>query len=135
MENRYFSFNNRQDAAGKLIFIEGEQDIPFAIARVYYICDVPGDVRRGFHAHKTLRQVLICAQGSCRILLDNGRERETVKLEGPTRGLLVDAGVWHEMYDFTPGAVLLVLASEHYDESDYIRDYDVFKAYRKENEK
>jgi len=116
---------------GKLVFLETESDIPFDIKRVYYIYDVSGDVRRGFHAHKTLRQALICVHGSCRVMLDDGDSKVDFLLNDPSETLLVEGVVWREMYDFSPDAVLLVLASEHYDESEYIRDYQEFLDYTK----
>ena len=83
-------------------------------------------MRRGYHAHKSLEQILICIHGSCKILLDNGTEKKVVPLEKPYEGLYVSNNMWREMYDFSPDAVLLVLASDFYDESDYIRNYDEF---------
>lgn len=91
--------------------------------------DTVDGVRRGFHAHKCLEQILICIHGSCKILLDNGKEKEIVSLDKPYEGLYVSNDMWREMYDFSPDAVLMVLASEFYDESDYIRDYDEFIKY------
>ena len=87
------------------------------------------EVHRGFHAHKKLQQVLFCPCGSCTIKLDSGKETVTVRLSNPTEGLVVEANTWREMYDFTPEAVLMVLASDYYDENDYIRDYDEFLQY------
>ena len=121
-----YIFQPHGDERGQLIALEEFNDIPFAVKRVYYIYDVAEGVRRGFHAHKQLEQILICIHGSCRILLDNGTEKETVLLEKPYEGLYVSNNTWREMFDFSPDAVLLVLASELYDESDYIRDYDEF---------
>ena len=88
--------------------------------------DTGDGVRLGFHAHKCLQQILICIHGSCKILLDNGKEKKVVPLEKPYEGLFVSNNMWREMYDFSPDAVLMVLASELYDESDYIRNYDDF---------
>ena len=93
---------------------------------MYYVYDTGKNVKRGFHAHKNLQQVLVCVHGSCKILLDNGEERETVVLDKPYEGLYIANNVWREMFDFSEGAVLLVLASRHYDESDYIRNYEEF---------
>ena len=118
----------RGDPRGKLVALEGMGQIPFAIARVYYLYDTTPDVVRGRHAHLALQQWLVCISGSCRIILDDGRERRDVVLDDPATGLLIDALVWREMTDFSPGAVLLVLASEVYNEADYIRDYDRFLA-------
>jgi dTDP-4-dehydrorhamnose 3,5-epimerase-like enzyme len=127
-------FHKRYSSNGKLTFLEGgtHKDVPFDIRRIYYIYDVPPGERRGFHAHKKLEQYLICIHGSCMILLDDGTEQKNVLLDDPSVGLYVGPNTWREMYDFSPGAVLLVLASEYYDESDYIRDYEQFKAYLKE---
>ena len=88
--------------------------------------DTKDGVRRGFHAHKCLEQILICIHGSCKVLLDNGKEKKVVSLEKPYEGLYVPNNMWREMYDFSSDAVLLVLASEVYDEADYIRDYQEF---------
>ena len=88
--------------------------------------DTGEGIRRGFHAHKKLKQILICVNGSCKIHLDNGEEQKEVLLEKPYEGLYIENDMWREMYDFSPDAVLMVLASEYYDESDYIRDYDEF---------
>lgn len=131
MEVKKLVFHKRHNAAGKLTFLEGgkHKDIPFNIRRIYYIYDVAPGERRGFHAHKRLEQYLICIHGSCTILLDNGSEQQSVLLDDPSEGLYVGPGMWHEMYDFSPGTVLLVLASEYYDESDYLRDYQQFTSY------
>ena len=88
--------------------------------------DTKEGVRRGFHAHKSLEQILICIHGSCKILLDNGEEKKTVPLEKPYEGLYISNDMWREMFDFSEDAVLMVLASDLYDEGDYIRDYDEF---------
>lgn len=119
------------DDRGQLVAIEQQKDIPFEIKRVYYIYDTLPDVRRGYHAHKNLEQMLICVHGSCKILLDNGKEKETVTLNDPTQGLYITHNIWHEMFDFSSDAVLLVLASEYYCEDDYIRSYDDFLEYMK----
>lgn len=121
-----YVFQPHGDDRGQLVALEEFKDIPFEIKRVYYIYDTLSDVRRGFHAHKNLEQILICIHGSCKILLDNGHEKKIVPLEKPYEGLYVANNMWREMFDFSPDAVLLVLASELYDESDYIRDYDEF---------
>ncbi len=86
-------------------------------------------VVRGHHAHKTLEQILVCIHGSCKIRLDNGTESKIIPLEKPYEGLYIPSNMWREMFDFSPDAVLLVFASELYDENDYIRDYDEFKRY------
>lgn len=123
-----YMFQPHGDDRGQLIALEEGSDIPFSIKRVYYMYDTKEGVHRGFHAHRKLEQILVCVSGSCKVLLDNGTERKEVFLEKPYEGLYVSSGMWREMYDFSPDAVLLVLASEPYDESDYIRDYDQFLA-------
>ncbi|WP_439294392.1 sugar 3,4-ketoisomerase [Lonepinella sp. BR2882] len=120
------------DDRGSLIALEQEKNIPFDIKRVYYIFDTKQGVRRGFHAHKALQQVAIAVRGSCRFLLDDGKEKAHILLDNPAQGLLINSFVWREMYDFSDDCVLMVLASEYYDESDYIRNYDEFIQYGKE---
>ena len=90
--------------------------------------------RRGFHAHKSLEQILICIHGTCKILLDSGTEKKIVSLEKPYEGLYIASDMWREMFDFSPDAVLLVLASDYYEEEDYIRNYEEFLAFVKEKE-
>ena len=116
-----------EDARGKLVSVEGASDLPFEIARVYYIIANPG-AARGFHAHKSLEQLLICVSGSCTVLVDDGAERREVLLDRPDVGLYDRPLHWLEMRDFSSDCVLLVLASAPHEESDYIRDYDEFLA-------
>ncbi len=122
-------FKSCGDNRGQLIALEEFKEIPFSIKRVYYVYDTTQGVKRGCHAHKSLEQMLICIHGSCKILLDDGVEKETVLLSDPKVGLHVTNCIWREMFDFSPGAVLIVLASKLYDENDYIRDYVEFKKY------
>lgn len=130
MDIKTKNFHQKHDSRGTLTFLEGERDVPFAIKRIYYIYGVHPEERRGFHAHKRLQQYLICVHGKCSVMLDNGLgQRDHVVLEDPNAGLYVGPGVWCEMYGFSADAVLLVLASEYYDEADYIRDYDTFTTY------
>lgn len=89
------------------------------------------NVRRGYHAHKELRQLAITVSGSCKFLLDDGESKENVELSDPTRGLLIEPGIWHEMYDYSKDCILMVLASDVYDESDYIRSYESFQEWSK----
>lgn len=128
-----FTFPPHGDDRGQLVAIEAQKDLPFDIKRVYYIYDTLPGVRRGFHAHRNLQQILVCVNGSCKIHLDNGFETAEVTLDKPYEGLYISNDMWREMYDFTPGTVLLVLASEYYDEADYIRNYDDFIKLVKEN--
>lgn len=122
-------FKIHGDSRGQLVAIEQLRDVPFEIKRVYYIFDTLPDVRRGFHAHKRLQQLLICTSGECKILLDDGENKDKVTLNKPTEGLFISGCIWREMYDFSPDAVLMVLASEYYDEDDYIRNYEEFLSY------
>lgn len=119
-------FTEIGDERGSLVSLERFEDIPFSIHRVYYLFGLQPDLPRGFHAHKKLIQVAICIKGSCDILMDDGVNKEIVKLNSPSKGLLINPMQWHEMHDFSPDCVLLVLASDIYDESDYIRDYSEF---------
>lgn len=129
MEIKRYTFPPHGDDRGQLIAIEELKDIPFDVKRVYYIYDTKSGVRRGFHAHKCLQQILICVHGSCKILLDNGVEKENITLDKPNEGIYISNDIWREMYDFSSDAVLLVLASELYNEADYIRDYNDFLEY------
>lgn len=129
MQTKKYTFPIHGDERGQLVAVEELKDVPFDIKRVYYLYETVQGVRRGFHAHKNLQQVLICVHGSCKVLLDDGREKCDVLLGKPNEGLYISNNVWREMYDFSPDAVLLVLASQLYDEADYIRDYDDFLAF------
>lgn len=130
-----YMFQQHGDERGQLIALEEQRDIPFEIKRVYYMYDTGEGVRRGFHAHKSLQQILICIHGTCKILLDNGEEKKVVYLEKPYEGLYIANNMWREMFDFSPDAVLMVLASDYYTEEDYIRNYDEFLAFVKEEKK
>ena len=121
-----YAFQQHGDDRGQLVALEEFKDIPFEIKRVYYMYDTGEGVHRGFHAHRSLEQILICIHGSCKVLLDNGTEKKVISLEKPYEGLYIANDMWREMYDFSSDAVLLVLASDFYKEEDYIRDYDVF---------
>lgn len=121
-----YMFQPHGDERGQLVSLEEYNDIPFRIKRVYFVYDTKEGVVRGHHAHKSLEQILVCVHGSCKILLDNGTEKKVVNLEKPYEGLYIANNVWREMFDFSPDAVLMVLASELYNEEDYIRDYDEF---------
>ncbi len=114
------------DERGSLVALESNNTVPFDIKRVYYLFGTKEGVSRGFHAHKALKQVAVCVTGKCKMLLDNGKEKAEVWLDSSTKGIFIESMVWREMHDFSDDCVLLVLASEHYDEADYIRDYDDF---------
>ena len=129
MQTIKYVFQPHGDDRGQLVALEEMKDIPFKIKRVYYMYNTSHGVVRGCHAHKRLQQILICIHGSCKIKLDNGSEKKIIPLEKPYEGLYVSNAMWREIFDFSEDAVLMVLASELYDESDYIRDYDEFLAY------
>jgi hypothetical protein len=114
------------DPRGNLTVAEGLDMVPFDIKRVYWVYDVPGGESRGGHAHRRLRQLVVALSGSFTVTLDNGSERQTVLLNHPWQGLFIDTNTWRTLDDFSSGAVCLVLASEHYDEDDYIYDYEEF---------
>lgn len=125
MEIIQYDFPVIEDVRGSLVAIEQMKHIPFAIKRVYYIYNV-SDIPRGFHAHKNLQQVLICVNGSCQVTLDDGKQVQKILLNQPNKGLFIDKMIWREMDQFSHDCILLVLASEGYDESDYIRHYGEF---------
>lgn len=122
-----YQFQQHGDERGQLVALEEFKDIPFQIKRVYYMYDTIKDMHRGCHAHKNLEQILFCVCGTCKVLLDDGMDKKVVILDKPYEGLYISADTWREMYDFSQDAVLMVLASDYYCESDYIRDYDEFK--------
>ena len=121
-----YNFGIKGDERGSLIAIEQGHNAPFEIKRVYYIFDTKDGVERGFHAHINLKQICIAVKGSCTFVLDDGEKREEIKLTSPNQGLFIEGLIWREMKNFSSDCILVVLASEHYDESDYIRDYDKF---------
>jgi dTDP-4-dehydrorhamnose 3,5-epimerase-like enzyme len=114
------------DPRGNLTVVENSRDIPFEIKRVYYIYDVPTSSYRGAHAHNKLEQVMIAISGSFTVRVDDGSSKKLILLNKPFESLYVPKMIWSDMMDFSSGAVCLVLASEFYDENDYIRDYDIF---------
>lgn len=124
---RLVDFKSLSDERGTLVALESSRNIAFEIRRVYYMVGMGSDVSRGFHAHKQLQQVAVCLAGRCRVVLDDGLQRGDVWLDSPTKGLLIGNLVWREMHDFSNDCVLMVLASEYYDEADYIRDFDLFR--------
>ena len=123
---KLINFKTLGDERGSLIAIEQGHNAQFEIKRVYYIFDTKKGVDRGFHAHLYLKQIAIAVKGSCTFILDDGKKREEIKLTNPNQGLFLEGLIWREMKDFSSDCVLVVLASEHYDESDYIRDYSRF---------
>ncbi|MDF1678186.1 MAG: FdtA/QdtA family cupin domain-containing protein [Legionellaceae bacterium] len=126
MNINWVELEMRGDKRGQLIIAESQKNIPFEMKRVYCLYGMD-TMPRGFHAHKQLQQVMVCLAGSCNVLLDDGATCKAVVMDVTKQGLLIDNMVWHEMHDFSSDCVLMVIASAHYDESDYIRDYQVFK--------
>ena len=123
---KLINFTSLGDDRGSLVVLEGNKNIPFEIKRVYYIFGTAEGVGRGYHAHKELEQVAVCITGKCRMILDNGIEKNDVWLDSPDKGVIINKMIWHEMHDFSDDCVMLVVASEAYDESDYIRNYKKF---------
>lgn len=121
-----YDFAAFNDDRGSLIAWESNKNIPFEIKRVYCIYGVKDHKRRGLHAHKEGDIILICIKGTCKILINDGVYSTETLLDGANKGLHIPSGRWHEMYDFSQDAILLVLASNQYDEDDYIRDINTF---------
>lgn len=117
------------DPRGNLTVAEGQTNVPYDVKRVYWVYDVPAGESRGGHAHRECRELIVAVSGSFSVTLDNGSEKETFHLNHPWQGLLVETGVWRTLDDFSSGAVCLVLASQEFEESDYIRDYSDYIAY------
>lgn len=117
---------------GNISVVENDETVPFKVKRVYYLYDVPGGVERGGHAHKELQQLIVAVSGSFTVVLDDGTVKRSFVLNRPYLGLLMKPGIWRVLEDFSSGSVCMVLASEKYDESDYIRDYQQFIEFRKQ---
>ena len=115
------------DPRGTLVVAEHGKHFPFSVERCYFIFDTPAEQPRGFHAHKKTEQFLICARGSCELIVDDGTNRTSVQMNDPRQGIYMPPMVWHEMYHFSADCLFLVYASALYDENDYIRDYAEFK--------
>ena len=122
---------HHSDRKGDICVVENGDTLPFDVHRVYYLYDVPGGEERGGHAHKQLYQLIVAASGSFSVTLDDGNAKRTFMLNRPYQGLLVVPGIWRTLEDFSSGSVCMVLASEKYDEADYIRDYEEFVEYKK----
>jgi dTDP-4-dehydrorhamnose 3,5-epimerase-like enzyme len=114
------------DPQGDLAFAEAEGNVPFPIARVFYVYGVPADAVRGGHAHRSLEQAVFCLSGRMEMVVDDGEGRRTFVLDRPRRGVYLPPLVWHDLGGFSPGTVYLALTSAEFDEDDYIRDYDEY---------
>lgn len=123
-------FRKVHNRAGNITIIEGQENIPFDVRRVYYLYDIPGGENRGGHAHQALFQLIVAASGSFNVLLDDGQNKKIASLNRPDRGLMVVPGIWRELFEFSSGAICLVLASDKYDKNDYIRSYNEFLKFR-----
>ena len=121
--------NKIHNRDGNITIVEGKKNIPFNIKRIYYLYDMPGGEVRGGHAHKELQQLIVAASGSFDVLLDDGINKKIVTLNRPDYGLMIVPGIWRELFEFSSGAICLVLASEKYDEYDYLRTCKDFKKY------
>ncbi len=126
METITYTFVTHRDGHGELVAIENYKDVPFQIQRIYYMYGMMYDDIRGNHAHRTLKQVLICIHGSCKVKLNDGKDSLIISLDKPNEGIYIPNIIWREITEFSPDAVLLVLASEPYNEVEYIRNYDDF---------
>ena len=124
---KVINFADKGDARGKLVVVEGAKDIPFEIKRVFYIYGSDNEVIRGQHANRESEFVLINVGGTSKVRIDNGHSEAIVELNKPMMGLYIPTMVWKDMYDFSEDSILLVLASTHYDGTEYIRDYEEYK--------
>ena len=123
---RVLNFGDLGDERGKLVVVEGNMDIPFEIKRVFYIYGSDNEVVRGQHANRESEFVLINVGGTSKVRIDNGHSEAVIELNKPMMGLYIPTMVWKDMYDFSTDSVLLVLASTHYDGSEYIQDYEEY---------
>ena len=123
---RFLNFTEKGDDRGKLVIVEGNQDVPFEIKRLFYIYGSDRDVVRGKHANRDSEFVLINVSGTSKVMVTDGKEKQIIELTKPRQVVYLPKLVWKEMYDFSPDSVLLCLASTHYDGNEYIRDYDEF---------
>ena len=121
---------HHSDRKGNISIVQNNLDAPFSVKRVYYLYDVPGGESRGAHAHKALHQLIIAASGSFTVTLDDSVHKRSFFLKRPYQALYVCPGIWRDIYDFSSGSVCLVLASDGYDENDYLRNYDAFLEYK-----
>lgn len=126
MDSYLIEFNVMGDERGSLVALEANKNIPFDIKRVFYIYGTTNDVPRGQHANKFSKQVLLCISGSCKVLVDNGNEKQTIIVDQPNKGLYIGNMIWREMFDFSDDCIIMILTSEYYDKTEYFNDYDEF---------
>jgi dTDP-4-dehydrorhamnose 3,5-epimerase-like enzyme len=124
------TFDKNHQLKGNLTSVTNNKQVPFDIKRIYYLYDIPGGLSRGAHAHKDLKQLVVALSGSFDITLDDGQVKRTFQLSRPNMGLLIPAGLWRELYNFSSGSICMVLASEIYNEQDYLRDYNEFSTWK-----
>lgn len=132
---RVINFRDLGDERGKLVVIEGGKDIPFEIARTFYIYGSDCDVVRGKHANRESEFILVNVAGTSKVMVTDGVSKDIIFLDKPMKAVYIPKMMWKEMYDFSPDSVLLVLANTHYDGNEYIRDFEEYKAIMKEYEK
>jgi len=132
MDIKIIEFQKHDDERGSLVVAEHQKEIPFLIKRVYYLYGSDPKTRRGYHSHKKLEQIYIAINGKCKVMLSDGKDNKIVELDKKEQGLYIGHNVWREIFDFSDDAVLLVLASEKYEESDYIRDYNIYLSKKEE---
>jgi hypothetical protein len=130
---KVLELNKVHNISGNISVVEGNKLIPFGVKRIYYLYDVPGGADRGGHAHKNLYQLVIAASGSFDVILDDGASRININLNHPYKGLLIVPGIWRELTNFSSGSICLVLASELYDNNDYIREYNNFLNFKNDS--
>lgn len=130
MEAKIIDLTRIYDHRGNLSVVEQYKDVPFEIKRVYWTYDVPGGESRGGHAHIAQKEFIVAASGSFTVSVENGNEQESFFLNHPYKGLYIPEGIWRSLHDFSSGAVCLVMASDYFQEEDYIRDYQEFLRYK-----
>ena len=130
---RIYTLNRHHHANGNLTSVNNGEEVPFDIKRTFYIYDVPGGAERGGHSHYTSQQFIIAISGSFDVTIDDGNDQFTYTLNRPYQGLLVVPGIWNRLHNFSSGSVCLVLNSHHFEEADYVRDYDQFLALKQKN--